>query len=530
MTAIAHAVILSGGFRRLAIAFLAGAFAALAMPPVNLIVALAVSVPVAVWLIDGAAEGQGRASRASLKAAALAGWAFGFGYFLAGLWWLGAAFLVETDEFLWLMPFGVVGLPLVLGLFHALGFVVARLLWSRGAWRIFAFAFGMGLAEWLRSTVLTGFPWNLFGEAFGALDVFAQSASLIGVPGLTLVALLVFASPALIATGASGRERWLFPSFALVLLAGMAVFGAWRLSGAETAFVPGVKLRIVQANVSERDRIKPGGAAETLRRYLALSDRATTPGTSGIADATHVIWPESALPFILSREPEALARISALFPRGTSLITGAVRVELPPAGQRDYRYFNALQVVNEGAIVETYDKVHLVPFGEYLPGGGLLERLGLRKFVQEPGNFVAGTRHRLLDLRGLPPVLPLICYEAVFPFEITDGVGRPGVMINVTNDAWFGLTFGPYQHFAQARMRAVEQGVPLVRAANTGISGVVDAYGRILRASRLGTEDVIDAGLPRAIAPTLFSRFGAMILAGLMVAFLLVALTARLRP
>ncbi len=529
MISLAHAVILSGGFRRWLIALLAGAAAALAMPPINFAPALAVSFPIAVWLIDGAAEGESRASRASLKSAALAGWGFGFGYFLAGFWWLGAAFLVETDEFLWLMPFGVIGLPAALGLFHALGFAVARLLWSRGVWRIFAFAFGIGLAEWLRGTILTGFPWNLFGQAFDAFDITAQLGSVIGIYGLTLAALLLFATPALIATGTTVRERWSLPACAAILLCAVAGFGSLRLATAESGFVPGVKLRIIQANISQRDRIKRDGGVETLRRYLALSDRATTPGTSGIADVTHVIWPESAMPFILSAEPEALSRIAAVFPRGVSLITGAARVEPPLPLKKNPRYFNALQVVSEGQIVESYDKVHLVPFGEYLPGGGLLEKLHLRQFVQEPGGFEAGSRHRLLDLRGLPAVLPLICYEAIFPFEIMDGVGRPGVMINVTNDAWFGLTFGPYQHFELARMRAIEQGVPLVRAANTGISGVIDAYGRIVRSSTLGAEEVIDASLPRAIAPTIFSRFGAMILAGLMVAVFLVALVARLR-
>ncbi len=532
MIQVAHAVMLSSGWKRALIAFLAGALAAAAMPPLDLIVALGLSLPVAIWLIDGAVEsaipGERGLNWPAIRMAGAIGWCFGFGYFLAGLWWLGAAFLVETDQFLWLMPFGVIGLPAGLALFHAVGFALARCLWMPGAGRILAFAFAMAAVEWLRGNILTGFPWNLFGQAFGAFDVTAQVASLIGLDGLNVLALLIFAAPAVIATGASARARWSLPVLALAALAVIVAFGTIRLGNAETGLVPGVKLRIVQANISERDKLKPGSGQATLSTYLSLSDRATAPGASGIGDVTHLIWPESAFPFILANEPRALAEIGAFLPPGTTLITGAVRTEPPRPGKRLPRYFNALQVVDsDGVITQSYDKVHLVPFGEYLPAEPLLSALGLRKFVPEPGDFEAGPKRRLLDVPGLPPVLPLICYEAVFPYELTSGTGRPGVMINVTNDAWFGETFGPYQHFAEARLRAVEQGVPLVRAANTGISGVVDAYGRVLHRTTLGARTVLDAGLPRALAPTLFARLGGLVFAGMMALLLLGVLTLR---
>jgi len=529
MNRVISAIILSSGWRRLGIAMLAGAVAALAMPPLHMLPALVVSFPVAIWLLDGAAEGARRFSGASLRTAAVIGWAFGFGYFLAGLWWIGAAFFVETDEFLWLMPFGVLGLPAGLALFHAFGFALARLFWSPGALRVFAFAAAMTAAEWLRGTILTGFPWNAFGQAFAGWEWTAQTASIVGLDGLTLLALVIFASPAVLVP-ARGHGRMLLPAAALAGLAAMAVFGAWRLGTAAEATVPGVKLRIVQPNISQRDRIKPGAGREVLQLYLRLSDRATAPGRSGLADVTHLIWPESAFPFVLSREPQALAQLAAALPRSVTLMTGAVRTESPAPGERQPRYFNSLHVIGEGGqILDTYDKVHLVPFGEYLPGNGVLESLGLRKFVQEPGNFAAGLQHRLLDVAGLPPVEPLICYEAIFPHEVADSRARPGVLVNVTNDAWFGETFGPYQHFEQARLRAIELGLPLVRAANTGISAVIDPYGRALGRTTLGAQAVLDSALPVALPPTPFARQGGMIFAVLLGIAAILALTGRVR-
>ncbi len=510
LTRVAHFVILSTGWQRFVLAWLAGAVGALAMAPVDFLPALAVSLPVAIWLIDGAVQGSGRFSPGSLLAVAGTGWVFGFGYHVAGLWWLGAAFLVETDEFLWLMPLGVLGLPAALAVFHALGFLIAGVLWSSGAARILSLTLGLSISELLRGTVMTGFPWNILGQAFAATDVSAQAASVFGLYGLTVLAVGIFSSPAVMATGETVSARWMAPRIALLVLAGILVFGAVRLSGAVVAMVPGVKIRIVQANVSIRDKITPGAGLETLRRYLTLSDRATSPSTSGIADVTHLVWPESAFPFILSREPRALAQIGAFLPAGTTLITGAVRTEVPLPGSAVTQYFNAIHVVAGGVITDTYDKVHLVPFGEYLPGwiDGTARMLGIRQFVQVPGTFAAGLRHRLLDLRGLPPVLPLICYEAIFPGEATAGLGRPGVLLNVTNDAWFGVTSGPYQHFAQARMRAIELGVPLVRAANSGISAVIDPYGRSVKQTRLSTQDIVDGGLPRALPGTVQSSYG----------------------
>jgi apolipoprotein N-acyltransferase len=227
-----------------------------------------------------------------------------------------------------------------------------------------------------------------------------------------------------------------------------------------------------------------------------------------VHDATVLIWPESAFPFFLAREPDELAEIAQLLHGGTVLITGAVRLA-EPVNPTDPLAYNSIYVIDrEGSIASLYDKVHLVPFGEYLPFQDLLESLGLQQLTKQRGGFLAGDRHRLIAVPGAPMALPLICYEIIFPGEVAPKGDRPGWIVNVTNDGWFGISTGPYQHFHQARVRAIEEGLPLVRAANTGISAVVDPLGRVINSLALGSEGVIDAPLPRPVEPPVYTRFG----------------------
>jgi apolipoprotein N-acyltransferase len=528
MKVLADWVILAWGWRRLAVAFAGGAAGALAMPPFGFLPALAVSLTLAVWLIDGAATGT--RLRTTLLSTAVAGWWWGFGYFVAGLWWLGAAFLVEADQFAWALPFGVLGLPAVLAVFPALGFVLSRVLWSRGAGRIFAFAFGMALSEWLRGTLFTGFPWNTLGMALAQNAWLLQGASLVGLYGLTVLAILICAAPATLGTGATPMARAFAPALAVAALIGLAAFGMARLQGAPDEMVAGVKLRIMQPNLPQDAKFRPENSGTIMRHYLTLSDRATSPQATGVADVTHVIWPESAFPFLLHREPSALAQIAALLPPGTALITGAARADMPVPGETGRRIYNAIQVVaDDGTIIGTYDKTHLVPFGEYFPHflDAGLRSLGLRQFVHVPGGFAPGARRAGLLVPGLPVAAPTICYEAIFPAAVVPPGARPGFILNVTNDAWFGNTPGPHQHFAQARVRTVEEGLPLVRAANNGISAVVDAYGRVPASLALGVEGVLDATLPRAIAPPLFARYGTALVISFILCCACMAMIAR---
>ncbi|KAA2236813.1 apolipoprotein N-acyltransferase [Salinarimonas soli] len=530
MRALAHRVILAWGWARALIAFIAGAVGAFAMPPFGILPALAVSLTVAVWLLDGTAAGPRLRLLSTLGSAALVGWAWGFGYFVAGLWWLGSAFLVEADQFAYLLPFGVLGLPAVLAAFPALGFAAARLMWSPGPARLFALAAGLSLSEWLRGTLFTGFPWNTLGMALGQNLWLMQAGAAIGLYGLTVLAVLICAAPAALGTGESSRARLTPPLAAGLALGVLAFIGVQRLPAAETPAMAGVRLRIMQPNLPQDAKFNPANRESIMARYLALSDRATGPGASGIADVTHLIWPESAFPFLLHRDARALAQIAGLLPPGTTLVTGAARADDPGPGESRHHFFNAIHAVaDDGTIVATYDKTHLVPFGEYFPHAldALLRGLGLRQFVHVPGGFEPGERPGLLDLPGLPPAAATICYEAIFPGAVVPRGPRPGLIVNVTNDAWFGMTPGPHQHFAQARLRAVEEGLPLVRAANTGISAVIDPYGRIVRSLPLGVEGVLDAPLPIAIARTTYGRFGDSLFAALALCCAALALVLR---
>jgi len=504
LRAAALAIVLAWGWKRAAIALVAGATSSLAMAPFNAWPVLFITFPVMVWLIDGA--GAGRFN--GVPSAALAGWCFGFGYFVPGLYWIGYAFLVDASTFGWLLPVAVGGLPAYLALFTALGFALARAFWPRGATRILALAVALTITEWLRGHVLTGFPWNAFGYALTEPLALAQTASLIGLWGMTFLSVAIFASPAVLIDGKL-RRPWLAPATALLVLIAMGGYGAVRLSQNQTTLVAEVKLRIMQPNLQQDERFNYSAKASVMQKYLALSDRATGPQSTGVRDATILIWPESAFPFFLTREGDAMAQIADLLPKGTVLITGAVRAPDLPAGTPITRAYNSIYLIgDDGGILSVYDKLHLVPFGEYLPFQTLMERLGFEQLTKVRGGFIPGTRRRTIAVPHAPRMLPLICYEAIFPGDAVSPDDRPGWIVNLTNDGWFGISTGPYQHLQQARLRAIEEGLPLVRAANTGISAVIDPLGRIVAQLGLGDEGVLDSRLPAAMPPTVYARVG----------------------
>ena len=496
-------IILAWGWKRALIALVAGALSALAMAPFNAWPVLFVTFPVAVWLIDGAAAGK----RRGVPAAAMSGFWFGLGYFVPGLYWTGNAFLVDAPTFAWLMPFAVLGLPTYLALFPALGFALARLIWTRDASRVLALAIGLTVSEWLRGHVLSGFPWNAFGYALSEPLALAQTASLIGLWGMTFLSVAIFASPAVLIDGSSrGRKPWIAPVAALALLVAMGVYGAVRLSLQPTALTK-VKLRIMQPNLQQDVKFNYAAKAEVMQKYLALSDRASGPQSTGVRDAQILIWPESAFPFFLTREADAMAQIAELLPKGTVLMTGSVRAPDGPPGARVSRAYNSIYLIDhDGGVLSVYDKLHLVPFGEYLPFQEWMEKLGFVQLTRVHGGFIPGTRRRTMEIPNAPPALPLICYEAIFPGNIAASCDRPGWIVNLTNDGWFGNSTGPYQHLQQARLRAIEEGLPMVRAANTGISAVIDPSGRIVARLGLGIEGVLDASLPTALPPTVYAR------------------------
>ena len=501
-----HAVTRARGRRRAGIALAAGALSALAQAPIHLWPILFLTLPLLVWLIDGAQAERRRA----ILSCAFTGWCFGFGYFVACFYWAGHAFLVDVETFGWLMPVGVIGGPAYIALYTAVGFACAPLLWVRGAARIFSFALALTAGEWLRGHALTGFPWNALGYVLASPVELAQAASVIGIWGLTFVAAAVFASPATLTDDRTDVTRpWLPLLCAIAALVALAGFGWLRLSRMPTHLVDGVALRIMQPNLQQDSKFNYSAKAAVMSQYIALSSRETAARPRGLRDVTHLIWPESAFPFYLTTEPDALAQIASLLPEGTVLVTGADRVGAPPLGAASSDTHTSIYVLDHrGSVLALYDKVHLVPFGEYLPFQNFLERLGLQQLTKVTGGIIAGDRREPMALPGAPPALPLLCYEVIFPEEVAPRGERPGWLLNLTNDGWFGISSGPYQHLLQARVRAIEQGLPLVRAANTGISAVIDPLGRMIASLPLGVEGVLDAPLPRPIAPTPYARFG----------------------
>lgn len=504
------------GWRRMAAGFAAGAVSALAMAPFFLSPVLFATLPVLVWLIDGA--GRAGASRRSIVLRATGtGWWFGFGYFLFGLFWVGEAFLVEADKFAWLMPFAVMLLPAGLALFTGLAVGMARLIWWPGLARVLVLAVTLALAEWLRGHVLTGFPWSVFGYALTWPLPLMQSASVLGIYGLTLLCVAIFAGPLVIVADAKvgavrGGALLRAGTLAVVPLLVLYGLGVWRLSAEALPMVDGVRVRIVQASVPQRDKWRPEKQRQIFEDQLALSRRDAAGRQDDLAGITHLVWPEAAMPFLPLEHPEALAAIGDMLPDGTQLLSGALRLKHrtspAPTGAREA--YNSLMVFgDQGDLEHTYDKIHLVPFGEYLPMQGLLESIGLEQLTRWRGGFSIGTVPRpLLKIPGLPPAAALICYEAIFPTAIVQGAERPGLLINVTNDGWFGDTTGPWQHFHQTRVRAVEEGLPIVRAANNGVSAVIDGQGRVVAMLTLNARGVLDSGIPGSISAPVYAKLG----------------------
>ncbi len=499
------------------------------MPPLGFFPILFLTLPVFVLLLDGAtADPRAGVIRRRLPAF-WSGWCFGFGYFLGGLWWIGAAFLADAGAFIALMPFAVLLLPAGLALFWGLGAAIARLVWPEGWGRVLSLAAMMTLAEWLRGHVFTGFPWNAFGYTLMPAPILMQGAALVGLWGMTLAAFLVFAAPVLVLDERRRRGNIVTLLVVAVLFLANLGYGAVRLTLAADATVPGVALRLVQPVVAQDEKWSPGRDSAVLQRYLQLSATGIKEGAP--PPFSILIWPETALPFFLTDQPNALAAIGALLPKGTTLITGAARNEPGADPDAAGRVFNSIYVIGEdGVIRDAYDKVHLVPFGEYLPFDGVLSRLGLHQMVALPGGFDAGTRLRTLPLEGAPSFGPLICYEIIFPGAATDHRLRPQWLVNVTNDGWFGDTPGPHQHLQQARVRAVEEGLPLARAANTGISAIVDPYGRITAQLPLEQSGVVDGALPQALAETTYEQYGDLIFAVGVLLALLLAIVAVFTP
>jgi apolipoprotein N-acyltransferase len=489
-------------WRAAGVAFLAGALAALAMPPLYWLPLAVVGVVAFVWLWDTAT---------GPKSALLRGWAWGTGHFAVGSYWIVEAFFVPPADYGPLGPPIVIGLAAVLGFFPGLAAGAAK--WAVRRWpslggrysRLLLLAIAWTVAEWLRGHVFTGYAWNPLAHVWAFAAPLLQGAALFGVYGLGLLTFVILAAPS---------AGWRASLLALVVVGAAGFAGQSVMVPIETG--DGPLVRIVQPNTPQAEKWRPENRARLMNKLVEMSRR---DGFDGLAA---VIWPETAPPFIVEPGSPLLEVMAKAAPPGGYLLTGAAR----GTGRRDEGVWNSLLAIDSaGAIVATYDKVHLVPLGEYIPFHKQLAPVS--GFIGR-GSFEEGLSRVTLDLPRLPSFSPIICYEVIFPAAVTGPGARPRWLLNVTNDAWFGLSSGPYQHLASARVRAVEEGLPMIRAANTGVSAVIDAYGRVLAALDMQQEGIIDHRLPAAREPTPSGRWGDGALLGLLLlAAALLGLTAR---
>ena len=466
------------GFRSDVVAVGLGAAAALALPPLHILPVLLVAIPGLIRLIDAA-----RTPMVALRR----GWWFGLGFHLIGLYWITEAILIEAARFWWLIPLAVPSLAAVLAVFVALAVMAARLA-DPGWRRALALAGAWTLLDIARQFVLTGFPWNPLGSVLALPgyvgDVLIQSAAWIGVHGLTLAVMVMASLPVL---------GWRWRSAGLAVMAAGIALGIVRLTD-PLPEPPGVSVVLVQGNVAQGRKWDRSSMMDIFHRYLRLTADAVARTDNG---TVVVVWPETATPFALQTDAAARAAITGAGRASLSLI-GAVRF-----GADDRPRNSLFAMLPGGEVAGIYDKWHLVPFGEYQP-----DWLPLAMQLVPGGGFGHGDGPRTLHLPGVPPVGPLICYEAIFSGEIVDGRDRPGWLVNVTNDAWFGDSSGPRQHLMASRLRSVEEGLPLIRAANTGISAAFDPMGREIARLGMNVEGSMIVRLPSALAATVFARFG----------------------
>lgn len=448
---------------------LLGVLSALALPPLYLLPLLIPSFSGLLLLSRNAV---------SSRQAFFDGWWWGLGYFTAGLYWICISLYVEPDKFAWLTPFALFGLPSILGIYTGIVMVITRKMWKLPpALLPAAFAALFAAVEYARTFLFSGFPWNLIGYTWAVSDITVQMAWLIGIYGLSFITVFAASVPALFVI----REKPLIPNIlALLLVVAMWGYGWQRLAHNPTQYTD-IKVRIVQPDISESMKLSGRAQYDIIQRQIALTH---SPDLDSI---NLVVWPEAAVPAYIDPKSLLTSMLGAILPEHALLLTGGLRRE----GQDVWNSLFAIS--HNGELMAHYDKHHLVPFGEYIPFRHILP---IEKLTGGHGDFASGPGAGTVSVDGVPPFSPLICYEAIFPEESTDHTGKAKWLLNITNDAWFGVSSGPYQHLEMARMRAVEAGLPLIRAANTGISAVIDPYGRVLRELSLGQSGVVDFYLP----------------------------------
>ena len=501
-------------WQRRGLAALAGLVATLGHAPFQLTLLFVAAIVLLVWLLDGAAD-----RPRPIRSAFGLGWWFGMGHMASGLYWVSSAFNVDSDAWgpIWGVPMTGL-LAVILSLFYGLGCALAMSLWTKDIRRIPWFAVSLFISEWLRGNlVFGGFPWILPGYVWTPGEPVSQLASVVGIYGLSLLTLLVVAAPAAIADrGMSAGQRFA-PTLVAALLVGMAWgWGAQRI-GRAPVDPPGALpiVRVADSGLSQAQKWDGRADQEwrVLQRYLEAS------GDENDSRAEIVVWPEGAIPvvnFFTLENPAFLQAIGRAM-GDRVLILGLSRREPRPEG---VAYFNSAAIIDgvsgqPRVSEQIYDKHHLVPGGEYIPLWSLISGLNIAPLQRIGAGFEAGAPPTRMIIPDAPPAIVLICYEAIFPGMVPRGEERPGWIVSVTNDAWFGNGTGPWQHYAMARYRSIEEGLPMARAASGGISAIIDSYGREVRSTH-GRSLSVEAQLPPALQETTLARWGIFLLPALL--------------
>ncbi|OFW80462.1 MAG: apolipoprotein N-acyltransferase [Alphaproteobacteria bacterium RIFCSPLOWO2_01_FULL_40_26] len=475
---------------------LAGAFLSLAFAPVYFFVAAIISLS----FFYLALEQENRP-----KEIFWLGFFFGFGHFLSGIYWIAISLTVDARQFGWLIPFALVIIPSILAVYLGLfALTYKKLLFTETYQKILSFALCWLLFEVLRANLLSGFPWNLLGYAWMFDLHFTQLASVFGIYGLSFFAVLVALFPVLFWKRKSSFGNKIFAAFLSIFLIGNLTFGYFAIDDKKLLRDEKTKLRLVQANVKQEIKWEENQKYQNFLKTILLTN------SKNLDDIKAVIWAETSTPYVIDDNPGLLDHLKSAVPKNGVLITGALRVAYDER-KKVSDVWNSIFVINEKGVSQHYDKNHLVPFGEYVPFHRFLSFLFLDTFIDK----ITGGGKGFSEGEGAQTLMtenfsfsPLICYEVIFSSEIVNKNHRPDLLVNLTNDAWFGRSSGPYQHFDMARMRAIEYGIPLVRVAGTGISAFVDPFGRIIAKIDLNHEGIVDVVLIKNSEPTIYATYG----------------------
>jgi apolipoprotein N-acyltransferase len=466
----------------------AGWIAAFSMPPASIWPCMFLGLSGLYWLYS---------KTSSAVQAFATGFFFALGYFVTGLWWIGNALLVEGNEFAWVWPISVIGLPTLLALFTGVYLAIARLSHSPDNFKGFlVFAFFLTFSEWTRGNAFTGFPWNLYGYVWADHLPMAQASHYIGAYGLTLVSVLWGSVGGYLFVSADGKRfKIVLASIATLTLAATYMLGQYRLDNSVTTFDEKTGIVVAQPNIPQNMKWDPVAVQENFLKISSLSKTGIFADPK--PETIFIVWPETAISPAVYTRTENMDRIRDLLQGYTKsetyLVTGILR-RMAGATEEETQYANSVVFLNKDmTALQAYDKHHLVPFGEFIP---LQNWIPLKPVAAFRG-FQRGSGPATVERDSSPAFSPLICYEIIFPDAVIDKhAKRPSWIVNVTNDGWYGDSAGPYQHFAQTRLRAIEEGLPVVRAANTGISGVIDPYGRVLEKADIFQEAVLVTHLP----------------------------------